>query len=644
MKRTVVLCLLALLAALPAVAENPKGMVVDQDGSVTVDGEFFPSTLALQLSDTFQKNGHLRCGTRSTGHTKALPTKAASDCTLNSTTIKSEYNPASGSLYQVPVVFHVIKKTDGTGDIATSFITSQIDILNEDYRALVGTPGANGTDTKIQFFLATTDPNGNPTSGITVTTSNTYFVDPGPGATNPMKQALNWDPTRYLNLYSNDANGALGYATFPQEDAGTYQDGVVLLWSSVGRDNPDGGIYDQGRTATHEVGHYFGLLHTFQDGCGSASAPYTTGDRIADTARQQSANFNCPAGATSCSSLDPIENYMNYTQDTCMDLFTSEQTNRMRCSIINYRPNLGGSGGGGGGNTVLDNGVPKTGLAASTGGDLNYTMAVPSGSSNLVFTTAGSNGDADLYVKFGSAPTTSNYDCRSWSGTSNETCSFPSPSTGTYHVLVHAYATFSNLTLTGSYSTAAPNNPPTANFSYSANNLAVSFTDTSSDSDGTIASRSWNFGDSSTSTATNPSHTYAAAGTYTVSLTVTDDDGATGNTSKQVTVTSSSAPCTNCEHYSGTLSGSGAASIQPNGNYFYSSVSGSHQGWLTGPGGTDFDLYLYKWSGSSWTKVAQSIGSTSTEQITYSGTSGYYYWRIVSYSGSGSYDFWMKRP
>jgi len=105
------------------------------------------------------------------------------------------------------------------------------------------------------------------------------------------------------------------------------------------------------------------------------------------------------------------------------------------------------------------------------------------------------------------------------------------------------------------------------------------------------------------------------------------------------------APCTACEAYSGSLSGTGAAQFQPNGTYYYSSISGTHRGWLRGPtSGADFDLYLQKWNGSTWVNVASGTSSTSSENVTYTGTAGYYTWRIVSYSGSGSYNFWMQRP
>ena len=105
------------------------------------------------------------------------------------------------------------------------------------------------------------------------------------------------------------------------------------------------------------------------------------------------------------------------------------------------------------------------------------------------------------------------------------------------------------------------------------------------------------------------------------------------------------APCTSCEAYSGSLSGTGAIQYQPSGTYYYSSVSGTHKGWLRGPtSGADFDLYLQKWNGSTWVTVASGTSATANEDVTYSGTAGYYTWQVYSYSGSGSYNFWMQRP
>ena len=102
-------------------------------------------------------------------------------------------------------------------------------------------------------------------------------------------------------------------------------------------------------------------------------------------------------------------------------------------------------------------------------------------------------------------------------------------------------------------------------------------------------------------------------------------------------------PCATCESYTGSLSGTGASAYQPNGNYFQSG-GGAFKGYLRGPSGADFDLYLQKWNGSGWATVARGETSTASEDVSYSGTGGYYVWKISSYAGSGSYTFYMNRP
>src|SRR5207253_5897976 len=97
--------------------------------------------------------------------------------------------------------------------------------------------------------------------------------------------------------------------------------------------------------------------------------------------------------------------------------------------------------------------------------------------------------------------------------------------------------------------------------------------------------------------------------------------------------------------YSGSLSGIGASAIQPNGTYYQATVTGTNSGKLTGPAsGADFDLYLYKWNGSAWAQVAASESATASENISYSGTAGYYEWKVLSYSGSGSYTLCISHP
>lgn len=189
-------------------------------------------------------------------------------------------------------------------------------------------------------------------------------------------------------------------------------------------------------------------------------------------------------------------------------------------------------------------------------------------------------------------------------------------------------------------------NPPVASFTYNCTDLNCNFDGSGSTDDNGITNYAWDFGDGGSGSGVQTTHAYAASGTFNVKLTVTDTISQTGSQTQAVTVSSGggSAPCTGCEHYTGTLSGSGAYQYQPNGQSYYSQ-KGTHEGWLRGPAGTDYDLYLLKYSSFwGWYTVARSEGSTSEEHIVYKGTAGYYAWKIVSYSGSGPYDFWMKRP
>ena len=327
---TVVMALVICLGGgLPAFPES-------QGEPIVVRGVEYPSQSDYFNSDHFKNIGG-RCGTPDPREFPAsdMAEGVPADCTMNSTTINSDYEP--GPVFLIPVVVHVISNTSGTGNISDLMVQSQIDILNEDFEALIGTPGEYGTNTAIRFVLADTDPGGQPTNGIDRVQNNSYYACAYPCVT--MKTALSWDTTRYLNLYTTDGDGLLGWATFPQQTAGQAHDGVVVLWSAFGRNSP-ASPYNQGRTATHEIGHYLGLFHPFQSGCGSAAACYTTADLICDTPPDGNQTFNCVPG-TSCGSYPiPIENYMEYTNDTCMELFTPEQGNRMRCSAVNYRPSL----------------------------------------------------------------------------------------------------------------------------------------------------------------------------------------------------------------------------------------------------------------------------------------------------------------
>jgi vibriolysin len=189
--------------------------------------------------------------------------------------------------------------------------------------------------------------------------------------------------------------------------------------------------------------------------------------------------------------------------------------------------------------TQLTNGQTVSSLSGSSGSWKYYYVSIPSGSSNLSVQISGGSGDCDLYTNFGSAPTTGTYNCRPYLNGNNETCTDASPSAGDHYIGLRGYSAYSGMTLSVSWTgPGGTNQDPVADFTSSTSGLTANFTDASTDSDGTIVSWAWNFGDTNTSSSQNPSHTYASSGTYTVSLTVTDDDGATDTYSDSVTVSS----------------------------------------------------------------------------------------------------------
>jgi hypothetical protein len=219
----------------------------------------------------------------------------------------------------IPVYWHRIRNSSGTtGNVTDQQIADQVAVLNAAYA------GAG-----FSFSVVSTDSTNN---------DQWFNASTGDSSESAMKSFLHRGGSNALNIYSTDTGaqgGLLGWATYPWDYASApTMDGVVIYYASL----PGGSAapYNLGDAATHEVGHWIGLYHTFQGGCSKK------GDLVDDTPAEKFSAFGCPTGRDSCDAkrfpgLDPITNFMNNTDDSCMDNFTAGQYERMNRMWVLYR-------------------------------------------------------------------------------------------------------------------------------------------------------------------------------------------------------------------------------------------------------------------------------------------------------------------
>lgn len=254
--------------------------------------------------------------------------------------------------YIIPTVVHIVQET-ATDVMPDACVYSQIEVLNEDFQKLNAdttvVPAIFSSiigNCEVEFCLATIDPNGNPTTGITRTVSPS---DANHSMSNSasLKGLIQWDPSKYFNIWvpKTISGGILGYATFP--GGAPSEDGVVVNGEYFGRTTCATPPYALGRTATHEVGHWLGLYHTFQGGCAGTTQfdCATSGDNVCDTPPTASSNFGCTTNQNSCTETptdmpDQTVNYMDYGDDNCIVMFSQGQVDRMQGILNTTRASL----------------------------------------------------------------------------------------------------------------------------------------------------------------------------------------------------------------------------------------------------------------------------------------------------------------
>lgn len=571
---------------------------------------------------------------------------------------QQDLSKSSAVTVTIPVVFHVVY-ANSTQNISDAKIQAQINQLNLDFAKLntdiTSVPSVwSGTaaNTNIQFCLAQRDPSGNATTGIVRTsTTTTSFTSDDKVKYTAQGGHDAWSSSSYLNIWScNLGGGLLGYAQFPGGAAAT--DGVVLLYSSIGSMASPGTAspYNLGRTATHEIGHWLNLRHIWGDDSGAC----TGSDLVSDTPNQADASSGCPSYpyTDACTTASPgimYMNYMDYTNDACMYMFTTGQSTRM--------------------NALFATGGARVSLLTSLGctAPTTATCATPTGMVSSGITTTGAT--------------------ISWSATTGATgyslrYRVSGATTWTTVSLTSSSYTFSGLTAGTSYEWQVSTTcSSTSSSSYTASQY---FTTTSTTTSTCATPTGMTTSAISTTGATlswtavsgaasyNVQYKLSSATTWTTVTTTTNSKTLTGLTagstynwqvqtvctsstasySSAVSFTTTSATSTCSSTYESNNTSGTAYTIATNTNYTSQIQTSTDVDWYkftttstatkvkidltTLP--ADYDVTLYYLSGSTLYSAGSSANSgTTSEQIKYNTTTARtYYVKVYGYSSAYS--------
>jgi hypothetical protein len=589
-------------------------------------------------------------------------------------------------LYNIPVVVHVLWNTS-TQNISDAQIQSQLDVLNKDYQlnnsdtSLVPTAFKSlVADCRVSFCMAQRDPAGNATTGIIrkQTTKTSFSADTDDAKSNSTGGDAAWDATKYLNLWvvpaitSGGQGGILGYAQFPGGAAAT--DGVVIGYNYFGTTGAVAAPFNKGRTATHEVGHWLNLRHIWGD-----EAACAADDLVTDTPKQAAENYGCPTfprldACTGTGNGVMYMNYMDYTDDACMYMFSNGQKTRMygvlqaggaRASLassLGCQPPSGGTCNAPTGlaaSSITTSGATVSWTAVS--GASSYAVDYKTTASATWISAATATASTSIGLSGLSSSTTYDYRVRTNCSASNSTYTSAQFTTSTVasgcgtnyepnESLAAAAAVSTGSALSAAITTTTDQDwfkvtlASASNFNISLTGLAGDYDLVLYNSAGTQLAISENGGTTSEIITT----TSSAAGTYYVK--VFGYNGASSATCYSLTIGATPVAAPTCPgSYDVSTNGttSGAAQVPFNTDIkgtISSSTDVDYYKFVITTGGTitvtlgtlpgDYDLKLLNSAGTQ-VGISQN-GSTTSESISYTAAAGTYYAQAYGYNGANS--------